>query len=99
LAVNLGIAYGLMSAPLFTLLWRGSLLYWALFTVLLLSSVATVFWRASRAAADERQRVRRFGMALFLGTAPFLFWQIIVSVVPAVGRWARTVPVPPARLG
>jgi hypothetical protein len=61
--------------------------FWFLQAAALCGAVAAIAWRSGRAEPEERRRVRRFGLALAAGTAPFLGVAMSGIASAMLGGW------------
>lgn len=92
LLVNLVVAHDLGVGTPISQLARGhpSNIYWCVVLLAVLPAVAVIFARSRRAPVVERQKVRRFALALTAGTAPVLLLAAVLSVSPAAVHWLAT---------
>ena len=91
-AVNLALAYGLVTAPIFVRFTRGEAGsgFWKVFAVAMAPAAVAIFVRARAAKQDERQRVLRLSGAIAAGTAPFLVLAVLRTALPALDAWFLT---------
>ncbi len=61
--------------------------YWEPLTLLTLSALLFVVWKAGRAPVGERRRVGLFEAGLVVGSAPLLLDVLLEVLVPPFGRW------------
>lgn len=62
-------------------------MFWHIVTLAMAPAVGTIFARARRAAAHERQKVARLAAAMAFGTAPFLVTITLSAISPRLNRW------------
>ncbi len=88
-AINIALVYGLVEAPLAVRLGRNdeSNLFWHLFAAASLPALGMIFIRARRSAGPERQKTRRFAMALVAGAAPFALSGVARMAWPSLNSW------------